>query len=86
MIQPNGEYRTTETPLATYLQQEDFDILIIEYADKPLGKKQATFVFEDNGQIRQHINLYNRGEATVNVALYELARNRLIDRIMRWLP
>lgn len=86
MMQNNGEYRTVETPLAAYLQSEGFDILIIEYADRPHGKKQATFVFLDSPQLREHISLYNRGDATANILLYEHNRQSLIEKIMRGLP
>jgi len=83
----DNEYRTTETPLAAYLLQEGFDLLIIEYEQRPKGKHRATFVFDNNTpKLREYISLYNRGEATINLALYEHAKSSLIDRIMRGLP
>lgn len=87
MIEPDSEYRTTETPLAAYLIQEGFNLLIIEYEPPSKGKRRATFVFENNTiKLREHVSVYNRGEAMINLALYEHAKSSLIDRIMRFLP
>ena len=86
MIESNGEYLTTETPLAAYLIQEGFTLLIIRYEPKRNGKQRGTFAFEDSAKLREYISNYNRGEATINLALYEHAKSSLIDRIMRGLP
>ncbi len=86
-IVDNSEFRTTETPLAAYLIQEGFNLVIIEYHTLPSGKNQATFIFEnDTHKLKECVSLYNRGEATINIALYEHSKSRLIDRIMRGLP
>ena len=82
----DGEYLTTETPLATYLIQEGFELLIIRYEPKRNDRQRATFAFQDSPKLREHISLYNRGEAMINLALYEHAKSSLIDRIMRGLP
>ena len=83
----NSVFRTTETPLAAYLITEGFDLLILEYAKLPSGKNQATFVFDNNTpKLKELVSLYNMGVATMNIALYEHAKARLIDRIMRGLP
>ena len=86
MVDTNSEYLTTETPLAAYLIQEGFTLLIIRYEPKTNGKQQATFAFKDTPKLREYISKYNRGEATTNLALYEHAKSSLIDRIMRGLP
>ena len=74
---------TTDTPLAAYLIQSGFNLLEIQYEQKPNGKRQATFVFENSLELRSHIDTYNRGRAKVNLALYEHTKSSLLDRIMR---
>ena len=74
---------TTDTPLASYLIQSGFNLLKIQYEQKPNGKRQATFVFENSPKLLSHIDTYNRGKAKVNLALYEHTKSSLLDRIMR---
>lgn len=81
----DGEYLTSETPLAAYLIQEGFDLLIITYQPTRNGKPRAFYHFEDTAPLRTCVSLYNRGEATINLALYEHAKNSLLDRIHRGL-
>lgn len=85
MVESNGEYRTSDTPLAAYLIQDGYSLLIIEYEERRNGKLRATFVFEDSGTLSEKVSLYNRGDATINLALYEHAKSTLLDRIMRGL-
>ncbi len=82
----NSEFLTTDTPLAAYLIQEGFTLLIIQYEEKRNGKQRATFSFDDSSKLQDCVRLYNCGSATVNLALYEHAKSSLIDRIMRGLP
>jgi hypothetical protein len=83
----NSEFRTTETPLAAYLIQEGFTLLIIEYEELPNGKRRATFVFEnDTTKLKELVSAYNRGDVTINLVMYEHAKSALLDRIMRGLP
>ncbi|MDD4876427.1 MAG: DUF5659 domain-containing protein [Dehalococcoidales bacterium] len=86
MVESNSEFRTSDTPLAAYLVQAGFNLIIIEYEDKRNGKQRANFIFEDNTKLRELVSLFNRGEATINLALYEHAKSTLLDRIMRGLP
>ena len=86
MVESNGEYRTSDTSLAAYLVQDGYDLLIIEYEPRSNGKQRATFVFQETHQLRESVSLYNRGNATINLALYEHAKSSLLDRIMRGLP
>lgn len=77
-------HQTTDTPQAAYLIQVGFTLLEIRYETKPNGKRQATFVFDaSNPELQSSIDLYNRGEAIINLALYEHAKSSLLDRIMR---
>jgi hypothetical protein len=80
------QFLTTDTPLAAYLVQSGFQLLPIRYEQKPNGKRQATFSFTSSPELASHIDKYNRGEAVVNVALYEHTKSSLIDRLMRGLP
>lgn len=83
----NGEIPITDTPLASFLVLQGFDLLEIRYSDNErLNKRQGTFYFQDAPELRQNVINYNRGEAMVNLALYERTRNNLLDRIMRGLP
>lgn len=83
----NHEYLTADTQLAAYLVSEGFDVLIIQYAPTPNGKEQGTFVFDgSNPKLHLYVNQYNRGNAEVNLALYEHARSSLLDRVKRGLP
>ncbi len=83
----NHEYLTADTSLAAYLVSEGFNLLIIQYATAPSGREQGTFVFDGSDpKLQTCVNLYNRGNAKVNLALYEHARSSLLDRVKRGLP
>ena len=87
MVDSNNEFLTTDTPLAAYLIQMGFNLLSIKYEERYNGKKQATFAFDSSSpKFQEHVSLFNRGEAMINLALYEHAKSSLIDRIMRGLP
>lgn len=80
------QYLTTDTPLAAYLIQSAFPLIEIQYEEKPSGKYQATFVFDnrfDPDGLQVHIALFNRGDADVNLVRYEHTKSSLLDRIMR---
>ncbi|MDD4987139.1 MAG: DUF5659 domain-containing protein [Dehalococcoidales bacterium] len=88
MVQPpstNNQFLTTDTPLAAYLVQAGHEVIGILYEPKHNGKQRGTYVFRDSPELHELVNLFNRGEAKVNVALYEHAKSSLIDRIMRGL-
>ena len=85
-VESNSEFLTSDTPLAAYLIQEGFELLIIQYETKQNGKQRATYIFQTSPQLKHNVSLYNRGEATINIALYEHAKNSLLDRVMRGLP
>lgn len=83
----NGDYPIVDTPLASYLVQQGVELIEIRYSqNERFNKRQGTYIFKDSPQLRQCVNVYNRGEATVNLALYERTRDNLLDRIMRGLP
>lgn len=83
----SSDFPTTDTPLAAYLIQKGFNMIRIDFATLPNGKMQATFIFENGStELKEAVSLYNTGEATINIALYERAKSRLIDRIMRRQP
>lgn len=76
-------YLTSDTPLAAYLIQAGFPLLEILYEPKANGRQQASFAFASTPKLQSHIDLYNSGQATINLALYEHAKSTLLDRIMR---
>lgn len=81
-----AEFRhfTSDTPLAAYLIHTGLVLLEIQYEIKPNGKRQATFVFDaSNPEFQVQVDLYNRGEAIINLALYEHVKSGLLDRIMK---
>jgi hypothetical protein len=80
------EYRTSETLLATYLLAEGFNLLIIEYDDKGNGNPRATYVFEESSKLEECIKIYDRGEAVVNLTIYDHIRSGLLVRIKRGIP
>ncbi len=81
-----GLFLTAETPLAAYLVQSGLEVIDIRFEERRNGKIKGTFVFQDSPRLRELVNLFNRGEAMVNLALYEHAKSVLIDRIMGEAP
>lgn len=83
----NGEYKTSETPLAIYLIQIGFTLLRIDYETSPNRRDIGNFIFDSSDPtIQDHIKLFNRGEALVNAAVYENIRANLLNRIKRRMP
>ena len=82
----NGEFPITDTPLAAYLIQQGFKLIIIRYEPRPNSRPQGIFIFNDSLELQEHIALFESGEATINLVKYEHAKSKLIDRIMRGLP
>ena len=78
-----NQYQTNETPLAAYLIQSGFPLLKIVYEDRPSGKRQATFLFDNTPTLESAVLLFGTGKATINLVLYEHTKSGLIDRIMR---
>jgi hypothetical protein len=81
----NKYFRSPDTPLAVYLITEGFSIVDLAW-EKGNGKSQAFFLFEDSAQLRELVRLYNRGEAKVNISLYDHTKKTLLDRIRREMP
>ena len=80
----DGEFHTSDTPLAAYLVQEGFELLIINYTPRKNGRNLATFVFRnDSTRLEECVSLYNRGEATANVVLFEHARQKLMEHLVK---
>lgn len=84
----NGEFTTIDTPLAVYLVQQGSELKEIRYteSDKFNRKRQGTFIFKDTPELKEQILTYNRGEALINLAVYERIRDGILDRLMRGLP
>jgi hypothetical protein len=83
----NGEYKTSETPLAIFLIQSGFTLLRIEYETNPHNRDIGNFIFDStDSTIQERINSFHRCEALVNAATYENIRANLLNRIKRGLP
>jgi hypothetical protein len=83
----NGEFKTTDTPLAAFLIESGFKLLIIEYEPRPNRRDIGTFVFStSDSKIQEFIDGYNRGDAVANIVVYEHIKSTLLDRIMKGLP
>jgi hypothetical protein len=84
----NDEFTTIDTPLAVYLVQQGSELKEIRYteSDKFNRKRQGTFIFKDTPELKDQIQKYNRGEAIINLAVYERIRDGILDRLMRGLP
>lgn len=89
----NHSFTTPDVPLTAYLIQQGYNLLTIEYPqidynsnNFPKRKKQAIFVFNNSPELQNHVNLYSRGEAVINLAIYEHTRASLLDRIKGELP
>ncbi len=84
----NHEIPISNTSLAAYLKSEGFELLIIEYRPTRFkGRQQGTFIFKaNNPKIHEYISAFNRCDATGNIVQYQMAREDLVDRVMRGLP
>jgi hypothetical protein len=81
----NNFFRSPDTPLAVYLITEGFTLADLVW-EKGNGKPQAFFLFEDSTALRELVRLYNRGEAKVNISLYDHTKKTLLDRMYRERP
>jgi len=85
----NNEKPISNTSLAAYLVSEGFKIITIKYSssNEHGGKRQGTFIFDSTApKIDDYISAFNRLEATGNIIKYQMAREDLVDRVMRGLP
>jgi|GEM_PF-6423792 hypothetical protein len=81
---------TSETDFAVYLIQADFKLLGINYEPRSNGnRKRGIFVFKYDPRIDEYKQLFQKGQAAVNLAdmeSFKKIKSDLLDRIMRELP
>lgn len=79
----NGEYRTSDTALASYLITEGFKLLEIDYS-----KPRYEFVFQnDSVQLHEHSRLYITSKALVDPATFTRINRkllRLVKNQLQW--
>ena len=77
---------TSETDLAVYLIQSGFTLLGIQYEPRSNGKQRGFFIFNGDEKIEEFKNLFESGQASINLANFKETKSNLLDRIMRGLP
>lgn len=77
---------TSETDLAVYLIQSGFTLLGIQYEPRSNGKKRGFFIFEGDAKIEEYKNLFESGQASINLADFKETKSSLLDRVMKGLP
>lgn len=84
----NGEYPVIDIALASYLKHLGFTLIEIRYteSDRYNQRKQGTCYFQKSLELLDQVSIYDQGKAVINLALYELAKKNLMDRIMKGLP
>ncbi len=82
IISPQDTYRTSDTPLATYLYAEGFQIIDIDYSNP-----RAEFVFKnDNATLQESVRLYNIGKADVDAATFARLLRKLTKLVVTRTP
>lgn len=77
---------TSETDLAVYLIQSGFDLLKIQYEPRQNGRQRGIFIFEYSDKIEEYKQLFDSGQASINLNDFKNIKARLLDRIMNGLP
>lgn len=73
----NGEFPTSETPLAAYLLTAGFKLLTINYSSHPY-----IYHFSNNNNIKDAAQTYIIGLARVEPASYQRTYKQLVDTIL----
>ena len=82
-------FTTSETDFAVYLIQSGFNLLGINYEPRSNGRQRGIFVFSPDAKIEEYKNLFQSGQAAVNLSdlgKFKEIKSGLLDRIMRGLP
>ena len=77
---------TSETDLAVYFILEGLTLLEIQYEPRSNGRKRGIFVFQPNHKTEELKNLYESGQASINMAGWKQTKSDLLDRLMKELP
>ena len=86
MSQTQIPFVTSETDLAVYLILSGLNLLEIQYEPRSNGRKRGIFVFQGNDKISDLKNLYESGQASINMADWKITKSALLDRLMKELP
>lgn len=86
MSQTQIPFVTSETDLAVYLILSGLNLLEIQYEPRSNGRKRGIFVFQGNEKITDFKNLYESGQASINMADWKKTKSDLLDRLMKELP
>jgi hypothetical protein len=88
MSQTQIPFVTSETDLAVYLILSGINLLEIQYEPRSTsnGRKRGIFVFQANDKIPDFKNLYESGQASINMADWKKTKSDLLDRLMKELP
>lgn len=79
---------TTDTSLSAYLILQGFFLLEIQYEPRSNGKQRGIFIFKRKPDIDidEYKDLFESGQASINVVDYNRTKQELLDRVMRGLP
>lgn len=77
---------TSETDLAVYLILSGFNLIEIQYEPRQNGKLRGFFIFERKDGVDEFINLFSKGQASINIQKFKEKKSELLDRIMNGLP
>jgi len=86
MSQTQIPFVTSETDLAVYLILSGLNLLEIQYEPRSNGRKRGIFVFQADNKIPDFKNLYESGQASINMADWKKTKSDLLDRLMKELP
>lgn len=71
-----SDYRTSDTPLATYLICEGYNLISIDYTEP-----RYTFVFDNSNGILEHAQKYITGRALVDPFTFQRITRKLARTI-----
>lgn len=79
---------TSETDLAVYLIQSGCNLIEIQYEPRSNlnGRKRGIFIFSANKNLPDLKNLFESGQASINLADFKNTKSKLLDRVMQELP
>ena len=86
MSQTQIPFVTSETDLAVYLILSGLILLEIQYEPRSNNRKRGIFVFQANAKTLDLKNLYDSGQASINMVDWKNTKSALLDRLMKELP
>ena len=86
MSQTQIPFVTSETDLAVYLILSGLTLLEIQYEPRSNNRKRGIFVFQASDKTLDLKNLYDSGQASINMVDWKTTKSALLDRLMKELP